>query len=119
MPDLGDPVSHLALREGVPVYDSEGKAFGVVEHVMTDEVTGIFEGLIIHTRPLPGRHLVADPDQIADIRERGVVLAVGKDALHDPDTEDRAGARDRHADELESRIEAMLRRAWDWLTARR
>jgi hypothetical protein len=115
--DLGPQIAWLGIADGTPVYDPDGAQIGVAEHAL--EAGGIFEGLIIHTRPLPGRHLVADPDQIADIRERGVVLAVGKDALHDPDTEERAWARNRHADDLESRIEAMLRRAWDWLTARR
>ena len=50
MDDLGAPVSHLALRDGVPAYDRNGQDVGVVDRVMTDEGTGISEGLIIHTR---------------------------------------------------------------------
>src|SRR3954454_9412847 len=66
MDDLGQPVAHLALADGVPVYDRDGDHVGVVDHVMADAVTGIFEGLVIHTRPVVGgRHLFASHEQIA------------------------------------------------------
>jgi hypothetical protein len=86
---------------------------GVVEHVM--EVGGIFEGVIVHTYPLPGRHLYADADQIAEIRERGVVLSVPREQLHDPARE--SGSRRR--DGPENGLEARLRHAWDWITRSR
>jgi hypothetical protein len=107
--ELGDRIAFLALDEGTPVYDPDGHRIGVVEHVLATE--RIFEGLIVHTHPLPGRHLYAAPDQIAEIRERGVLLAVDRSALHDPS--DRAGRRGGGPG---SRLEAALRRAWDWLT---
>ena len=75
--ELGSPVGHLALEDGTPVYDREGKRVGVVEHV--DAPSGIFEGIVIHTYPLPGRHLYADVHQVAELRERGVLLSVGRD----------------------------------------
>ena len=68
---LGPAIAYLALKDGTPVYDREGSRVGVVEHVMA--VGGIFEGIIIHTYPLPGRHLYADAGQIAELRERGVL----------------------------------------------
>ena len=83
--DLGDLVAFTAIGEGTPVYDDQGRRIGVVELVM--EVGGIFEGLIIHTHPLPGRHLYADADQVAEIRERGVVLSVTQRELHAPGQE--------------------------------
>jgi hypothetical protein len=107
--DLGDLVAYTAIVEGTPVYDYEGRRVGVVEHVM--EVGGIFEGVIVHTHPLPGRHLYADADQIAEIRERGVVLSVTKQELHAPERRSRRG----RAGVGESSLEARLRRAWDWL----
>ncbi|MCW3065065.1 MAG: hypothetical protein JWN32_2237 [Solirubrobacterales bacterium] len=110
--ELGDQVAFLALDEGTPVYERDGDRIGVVEHVMVAE--GIFEGIVIHTHPLPGRHLYAAPDQIAEIRERGVVLAVERSDLHDPS--DRAGRRQGGPG---SSLEAALRRAWDWLTEQR
>jgi hypothetical protein len=111
--DLGDLVAYTAIAEGTPVYDPEGRRIGVVEHMM--EVGGIFEGVIVHTHPLPGRHLYVDADQIGEIHERGVVLSVTKRELHALEQESRRG----RSGVGESPLEARLRRAWDWLTGRR
>jgi hypothetical protein len=108
--ELGPPVAWRALGEGTPVFDSGGERVGVVEDVLA--AGDIFEGLLIHTRPLPGRHLIADHDQIAAIREGGVVLSVGRDALHSPGPP----RRDRGGTAREPRWQAALRRAWDRLT---
>ncbi len=112
--ELGPEVAYLGLKEGTPVYDPEGKRVGVVEEVLAG--AGFFEGLLIHTVPLPGRHLVARPEQVAELRERGVVLSVGRDALED-------GEGRRHGDgpdtRLEHPVEAWLRRLWDRITGRR
>jgi hypothetical protein len=112
--DLGPPISPLALSDGVPVHDRSGERIGVVDHVMTDEATGIFEGLIVHTLPLPGDHVYAHHDQIADVRERGVLLSVGRDELHE--LRDRGTRRTRSPRPPEHPLEAILRRAWDWIT---
>jgi hypothetical protein len=109
--NLGDVVAYTAVGDGTPVYDPQGRRIGVVEHVM--EVGGIFEGVIVHTHPLPGRHLYADADQIAEIHQRGVVLSVTRRELHAPEQEARRGRAEG------SPLEARLRRAWDWLTGRR
>jgi hypothetical protein len=109
--DLGDLVAYTAITDGTPVYDRQGRRIGVVEHVL--EVEGIFEGVIVHTHPLPGRHLYADADQVAEIHERGVVLSVTERELHVP----RQGSRRGWVGEIP--LEARVRRAWDWLTGRR
>jgi hypothetical protein len=116
-PDLGRPVAYTAVREGAPVYDVTGAHVGVVEHVLAEEDLDIFEGLVVHTRPLPGRHLFADADQIAELRERGVRLTVPRDALHEPDPA-RRRPPSRRDEPVESPLEARLRRAWDWLIER-
>ena len=108
--ELGRPIAYLALKDGTPVYDREWNRVGVVEHVTA--VEGIFEGVIIHTYPLPGRHLFADPAQIAEIRERGIVLSADKAQLHDP----RRESRRRRWVGRESAVEARLRRALHWIT---
>jgi hypothetical protein len=114
MDDLGQPVSHLALRDGVPVYDRERKQVGVVDRVMSDEAAGIFEGLIIHTRPVIGaRHLCASHEQIAELREHGVLLSVRRAELYELD--ENAGRRRRDDGTPEPPIEALVRKAWDWL----
>lgn len=117
MDDLGAPIAHLAVAEGAPVYDRDGEEVGAVEHVLTDEGTGIFDGLIVDTSALPGGHRFADADQIAELRERGVILAVAADALHEP----HGGAAVMEVqpeDTTESDLEAKLRRAWDWISGR-
>ena len=73
--------------------------------------------MIVHTHPLPGKHLFADVEQIAELHEHGVVLAVDRDELHEPPDE---STRMRGSDEAaETPLEAPLRRAWDWLSGRR
>jgi hypothetical protein len=109
--DLGDLVAYTFIADGTPVYDHQGRRIGVVEHVL--EVGGIFEGVIVHTHPLPGRHLYADADQIAEIHERGVVLSVTQRELHTPQPESRQPRAGK------SSLEARFRRAWDWLTGQR
>lgn len=108
---LGPPVAYPALQDGTPVYDRSGARVGVVEHVMNEG--GIFVGIIIHTYPLPGRHLYADVNQVDEIHQRGVVLSVERADLHDPRIE---SAR-RHWGEPGKTLERRLRRALDWIAA--
>ena len=117
MDDLGPPIAYTVLEEGTPVYDRDGQRIGVVERVQADFQEDIFDGLIVHTHPLPGRHLFADVEQIAELRERGVVLSVGRHELHEPPDE-HSGSKRRDDDKPESPIEARLRRAWDWISRR-
>ena len=116
--DLGPPVSYLAIKEGVSVYDVHRKRIGVVEEVVADLSLDIFDGVIIHTLPLPGRHLFASVDEVAEIRERGVLLAVDRGALRPLDT---TTFRRRHkrAQPADGKAKALLRRAWDRITGRR
>jgi hypothetical protein len=112
--EIGRPIAYLALEEGTPVYDRIGDRIGVVEHVLADEPMDIFHGLIIHTLPLPGRHLFADADQVAELHERGALLSVEQDRLHEPS---RPSATPRADDSpVENPLQARLRRAWDWIS---
>lgn len=118
MPDLGAKVAFVAVREGTPVYDMGGKRIGVVEEVLADGHAGIFEGILIHTVPLPGRHVVADVAHIEALHERGVVLAVDEAALRDPGGERRAPS-DGAEPPLEHPLQARLRHIWDRITGSR
>jgi uncharacterized protein YrrD len=116
--DLGPPIAFVAVREGTPVYDVREARVGVVEEVIADEPAAIFEGLVVHTLPLPGHHVVADAEQIAGLYEQGVLLSVDRSALRNSDHH--AGARASAADEqLESPVQAALRRVWDRISGRR
>lgn len=114
MDDVGLPIAYLVLRDGTPVFDRRGERIGVVKHVLAEEDLDIFHGLIIHTLPLFGRHLFADADQIAELRERGVLLSVERADLHQPRADGRAG-RAAGQDREEGALQARLRRAWDWI----
>ncbi|HEY1360140.1 MAG TPA: DUF2171 domain-containing protein [Thermoleophilaceae bacterium] len=112
MDDLGPPIAYLALEDGTPVYDKDGGRVGVVDHVLGDQTADVFDGLIVRA----GKHLFADVDQIAELHERGVLLSVGADELHEPHEQpDREHDKETVGTELEGR----LRRAWDWVSGRR
>ncbi|HEU4657125.1 MAG TPA: PRC-barrel domain-containing protein [Capillimicrobium sp.] len=115
MDDLGPPTSYLALERGVDVYDAAGERIGTVDHVLADERVDVFDGLIVDTRELLGGHRFADADQVGELHERGVVLRVGRDRLHEP-SENPAALRAEPEDAEASRLEARLRRAWDWIS---
>jgi hypothetical protein len=59
------------------------------------------------------RHLFASHDQIAELRERGVRLAAGRAELYELDA---SAGRHRRGRSTEPRVDALLRKAWDWLT---
>jgi hypothetical protein len=117
MDDLGAPTSYLTAEPGTPAYDPSGERIGKVEHVLGDPSVDVFDGLVIDTSPLPGGLRFADAEQVDRIYERGVVLKVGADELHDP--EPGPGVlRVDPADAPESPLEEKLRRAWDYITGR-
>jgi PRC-barrel domain len=116
--DLGPPIAFIAVREGTPVYDADRERVGVVEEVVADEQAGIFEGVVVHTLPLPGRHVVADAEQIEGLYERGVLLSVVRSALRGSDRQARAHGSDGE-EQLENPVQAALRRVWDRISGRR
>ena len=117
--DLGRPIAYLVLAEGTAVYDRDGERIGVVDHVLADDREDIFHGIVVHTVPLPGEHRYADADQVAALHERGVLLAVGREALHEPREPRPARVTTAGSVPAESPLEARLRRVWDWITNRR
>jgi hypothetical protein len=115
--DLGPRIAFPALVEGTPVYDPGGRRIGVVDEVLIEPPGGIFEGVVVHTLPLPGRHLHALPDQIAEIHRNGVLLSVGTDELVEE-----VGWRHRERDRTpspEPPLERFARRVMDTLGGRR
>ena len=112
MPDLGPKIAFMAVREGTPVYDARDKRVGVVEEVLADRHAGIFEGIVIHTLPLPGRHAVVDVDQISALHEAGVVLSVDGRVLRRAREHARAPSESTER-MLEHPLQAKLRHIWD------
>jgi hypothetical protein len=118
--DLGAPVSYLTLPDGVRVYASDGREVGKVAHVLADPEVDVFEGLVISLGGLPPDHRFADADQVAELRERGVVLAIdseGAAELPKPSANPPtlgATPDDTVPDELRDK----LRRAWDRISGK-
>jgi hypothetical protein len=113
--DLGPPISYVALQEDTPVFDRSGRRIGVVEQVVGDLRADVFDGLLIHTLPLPGHHRYAVVDQIDGLHEHGVTLRATADELTEPPAYvDVARARRDGSDEARDLPwQARLRRAWD------
>src|SRR5262249_30109877 len=123
MDDLGAPSSYLALKPGVPVYASDGKHVGKVEHVLAAPDQDIFEGLVLDTSVLPGSHRFVDGSQVREIFERGVELRIdgaAAEALPQP-SPSAATMKVRPediADGDEHQLRNNLSRAWDMISGK-
>ena len=76
MEDLGDPVSYLVLKKGVPVYSRDGERLGRVVRVSGDRKAHIFDGIVFDTSAGPGGNKFVDAPEVGEIYERGVVLKI-------------------------------------------
>jgi hypothetical protein len=116
--DFGAPISYLVVEKGLPVYDPDSNEVGKVEHVLAAPEEDIFDGIVIDTAPGPGGWRFADAEQIAELHERGVLLRVGEDQLHEPSENPAALSADpAAAAEGPGRgLEDKLKRAWDYIT---
>ena len=125
MEDLGAPASYLVCGEGTPVYSSDGGKLGEVEHVLADEDSGIFDGIVLDRSVLPGGHRFVDAPQIEDFFERGVVLRIDAAAAQRlPEPSENPGVMEVSGEEMVERewddeLEAKLKRAWDLLSGKR
>ena len=116
--ELGTPMSYLTLEPGTPVFSSDGRRLGVVEHVLADANADVFDGLVIDTRAGAGEWRFADAPQVASIHERGVQLALDADAAERlPEPSENPGTMAAGPDELApDDLGDKLRRAWNWLS---
>ena len=78
MDDYGYRIAYIALEPGTPVVTSDGQQIGTVKQVLADFQDDIFEGLNIETAD--GDRFI-DEEQIDDICERAVVLALSSEEL--------------------------------------
>ncbi|GAA4925154.1 PRC-barrel domain-containing protein [Actinoplanes utahensis] len=102
--DLGAPVSYLVVGDGTAVYDRSGDQVGTVDHVLSDEHTNVFHGLLIKTGD---GHRFAAGDQVDGLFERGVIVAEPAGRLAVPSADTPTGLTESHS--------TGLRRAWEWL----
>ena len=118
--DYGAPSSFLEIESGVDVISSDGQRVGKLEHVLHDEQTAIFDGVVIDVATGPGGHRFVDAPQVAEFRERAVLLAIpadGGDALPEP-TANPAVIQHGGAEDTDGPLAQKLRRAWDLISGR-
>lgn len=99
---------------------ADGDRVGVVEHVLRDEGTGIFDGIIIDVRLGPGGLHFVDAPEVAEIRENAVVLTVPSaeiDRLPEPGPS--PAVMEHHGvEDSESPLRHKLGRAWEIVSGR-
>jgi hypothetical protein len=115
VPDIGDPVSYLEFDGGLPVYSADGDEIGTVEHVLADEDSDIFDGLVLDTRLGPGGHRFADATQIEGLYTGGAVLALSPaEAERLPEPSANPAVMDAEPDDVApDDLGDKLKRAWD------
>lgn len=113
--DPGSPIAYLALEGGTEVVAADGARIGIVEHVLADEASDIFDGLLIDMDE--GGHRFADAEQVGHLFERRVELRVGAGDLVEP-SENAATMGTDPSDTTPTTAGDRLRRAWDYLSGK-
>src|SRR5437868_1586837 len=118
MDDLGSPIAYLAVEHGTPIFTSDGRQLGTLEHVLADEGADVFDGIIVDTSLGPGGWRFVDAPEVQEIHERGVLLKIDAAAAEKlPAPEANPGElRANPADADESQAMEKLRRAWDYIS---
>ncbi len=116
--DYGEQTSYLTLREGCDVVSSDGERVGTVQHVLTDEDEDVFDGVVIDTELGPGGMHFVDAPQVAECRERALLLSVPKAAIADlPKPAANPAVMESHGvEDSESALQQKLHRAWDLIS---
>ena len=118
MQAYGDPRSFMDIDAGVDVVGSDGRRVGALEHVLADEQTGIFDGVVIDVAT--GGHRFVDAPEVSELRERAVLLtlpAAAIEGLPEP-SENPAVMQHGGEGDADGAITQKLRRAWDLISGR-
>ena len=105
--DLGAPVSYLVLADGTAVYDRSGDRVGEVEHVIADDGSDVFHGLLVKTA---AGHRFAPASLVDGLFEHGVIIAAPAADLPEPSADPSARLA-----EQDQGLGPALKKAWDWL----
>jgi uncharacterized protein YrrD len=114
----GEPTSFLQAATGIDVISSDGDRVGALEHILADEQSSIFDGIVIDIRTGPGGHRFVDAPQVSEFYEQAVVIDVpASDVASLPEPTANPGVIDNHGTEdSDSPLTAKLRRAWDFIS---
>jgi uncharacterized protein YrrD len=114
----GEPTSYLEAATGIDVISSDGDRVGALEHILADEQSSIFDGIVIDIRTGPGGHRFVDAPQVTEFYEQAVVIDVAAsdvEALPEPTAN--PAVMENHGDEdSESPLTTKLRRAWNYIS---
>lgn len=115
-----EPASYLTLEPGADVISSDGERVGAVEHVLRDEETDIFDGLVIDFRVSPGGLRFVDAPDVGEIREGAVTLTVAAAEVERlPKPSANPAVMEHHGvEDSEGKLEHKLRRAWEIVSGR-
>lgn len=120
MENLGEPSSYLALKQGTPVYSSDGRELGRVARVLAEPNVDVFDGFVLDTTALPGGHRFVDGPEVGEIYERGVILKIdASEAASLPSPSANPGSLAVNPADLAGGRGGILRRAWDAITGKR
>ncbi|HEX3561992.1 MAG TPA: PRC-barrel domain-containing protein [Solirubrobacterales bacterium] len=113
--DYGEPTSYLAVKKGCAVVSSDGEEIGTVQHVLADEESDVFDGVVIDTQLGPGGLHFVDAPQISECRERAILISVPATEVPDlPKPTPNPAAMEHHGvEDSESSLQQKLHRAWD------
>ena len=120
MVDYGQPTSYLDIDEGVDVITADGQVLGVLAHVLADEQSDIFDGIVVDTSAGPGGYRFVDAPEVADFFEQAVILTLTSaeaEHLHQP-SENPAIMQHGGEEDAEGPLAQKLRRAWDLISGR-
>ena len=115
-----EPASYLTLEQGTDVVSADGERVGTVQHVLRDESTDIFDGLVIDIRLGPGGLRFVDAPEVGEIQADRVVLtlpAAEVEKLHEP-SPNPAVIEHHGVEDSEGKLEHKLRRAWEIVSGR-
>jgi hypothetical protein len=76
MEDLGNPISYLVAKTGIPVFSSDGEKLGRVIKVFAAPEANMFDGILFDTNWGPGGRRFVDAPEVGEIYERGVILKI-------------------------------------------
>jgi PRC-barrel domain len=115
-----EPASYLTLEPGADVISSDGDRVGVVEHVLRDEQTDVFDGLVIDVRLGPGGLHFVDAPEVGEITRHSVTIAVPAVEVENlPKPSANPAVMEHHGvEDSERPLEHKLRRAWEIISGR-
>jgi sporulation protein YlmC with PRC-barrel domain len=114
-----EPASYLTLERGAEVISSDGESVGTVEHVLRDEESDIFDGLVIDVRLGPGGLHFVDAPEVGEITAGSVTISVLAQVDSLPKPSANPAAMEHHGiEDSEGKLEHKLRRAWEIISGR-